>query len=108
MAGSERPRWRLTLLYSAVFLACFWIFSVGLYLLVEGSFEVEVGEKLVQQRPSLAKGPDLAETMIDVNEAALDRLYLVLVVFNIHTPARFYCTLPNQPVNTHQIGENCR
>jgi signal transduction histidine kinase len=79
----SQTRRRLTVLYSIVFLACFWIFSVGLYLLVEGSFEVEVGEKLLQQFPSLAKGPDLTETMADINETALDRLFLVLAVFNI-------------------------
>ena len=78
----DKARIRLTLLYSAVFLACFWAFSFGLYAYTEQRFEIEVGEKLMQ-RPSLGgASTDLGETVVDINETALDRLYFILVVLN--------------------------
>ena len=78
----DKARIRLTLLYSAVFLACFWAFSFGLYTYTEQSFEIEIGEKMMQ-RPSLEDaGADLGETVVDINETALDRLYFILVVLN--------------------------
>ena len=78
----DKARIRLTLLYSAAFLACFWAFSFGLYAYTEQSFEIEIGEKMMQ-RPSLeGAGADLGETVVDINETALDRLYFILVVLN--------------------------
>ncbi len=76
----DEARIRLTLLYSAVFLACFWAFSFGLYEYTEQSFEIEIGEKMMQ-RPSL-EGANLGEIVVDINETALDRLYFILVVLN--------------------------
>ena len=79
----SRTRIRLTLLYSAVFLACFWAFSLGVYEWVERSFEVEIGEKLMQRPSPEGTGADLGEIVIDINETALDRLYFILGALNI-------------------------
>ena len=76
----NRARIILTLFYSAIFLACFWVFSFGLYAWMEKSFEVEVGEQMMQH-PS-PPGSDLGEIVIDINEKALDQLYFILVVLN--------------------------
>ena len=79
----NRARIRLTVLYSLVFLACFWAFSIGLYELVQASFEVEIGEKLPQSSaPGVPGGADLGELVVDINEKPLDRLYSVLVWLN--------------------------
>lgn len=76
----SRARITLTLLYSAIFLACFWAFSFGLFAWMERSFEVEIGEQM-SRHPAPA-GSDPGETIIDFNEAALDQLYFILVVLN--------------------------
>ena len=78
----DEARIRLTLLYSAVFIACFWAFSFGLYTYTEQSFEIEIGEKMMQRPPLEGAGADLGETVADINETALDRLYFILVVLN--------------------------
>lgn len=79
----NRARIRLTLLYSAVFLTCFWAFSIGLYAYTERSFEVEFGEKMMQQPSPGGAGADLSEVVVDINETPLDRLYFILVALNI-------------------------
>ena len=78
----DTARVRLTLLYSAIFLACFWAFSFGLFTYTEQSFEVEIGEKIMQRPPLESAGADPGETVVDINETALDRLYFILVVLN--------------------------
>ena len=78
----NEARIRLTLLYSTVFLACFWAFSFGLYTYTEQSFEVEVGEKMMQGASREGAGVDLGETVVDINETPLDRLYFILLVLN--------------------------
>lgn len=77
----SKARIRLTLLYSAVFLACFWAFSFGLYIWSERSFEVEIGEKMAQN--TSAAGVDLGEIVIDINEVALDQLKFGLIMLNL-------------------------
>ncbi len=72
-------RIRLTLLYSLVFLACFWMFSIGLYTYTERSFEVEVGEQ-VMPPPNTSSDP--GEAVIDINETPLDRLFSILMFLN--------------------------
>lgn len=79
----SRARIVLTLLYSAVFLTCFWAFSTGLYFWTEQSFEVEIGEKM-SQRPTLeGTGADLGESVVDINEGALDQLQTGLIRLNL-------------------------
>ena len=79
----NRARIRLTLLYSAVFLACFWAFSAGVYEWVERSFEVEIGEKMMRRPSPEGAGADLGETVVDINETALDRLFFILAALNL-------------------------
>jgi signal transduction histidine kinase len=79
----SQARVRLTLLFSAVFLICFWVFSTGLYLWVERSFEIEVGEKVAQIQRANVPSADPGETIVDINETALDQLYFVLVAMNL-------------------------
>ncbi len=76
----KTARIKLTLLFTAVFLACFWAFSYGLYSWTERSFEVEVGEQ--SHRIEAPPGVDLGEVIIDINEKALDQLAHILIVFN--------------------------
>lgn len=70
----SKARITLTLLYSVIFLACFWAFSFGLYAWMERSFEVEIGEKMMQRPSSAGAGADLGEIVLDINEVALDQL----------------------------------
>ncbi len=79
----SRARIRLTLLYTAVFLACFWAFSIGLYAWTERSFEVEVGEKMMQRPALKGAGADLGEIVVDINETALDELKSGLIALNL-------------------------
>lgn len=74
---------KLTLLYSALFLVSFWVFSAGLYIWMENSFgESYISE--VQQQSEIESGFD--EQHVDIadiaGEVAMDRLGNTLLILN--------------------------
>jgi two-component system, OmpR family, Ni(II)-sensor and/or redox sensor kinase NrsS len=83
MAMFNRARITLTLLYSGVFLACFWAFSFGLFFWMEESFEIEISELMTQPPSAVGMRADLDEIVKDFNEVALDQLSFVLIMLNL-------------------------
>jgi signal transduction histidine kinase len=71
---------KLTLIYSSLFLICFWVFSVGLYFWMESYFgegyipeiEQQGGSELDQQ------GTDIANVAADVAQGRLENTLLIL------------------------------
>jgi len=79
----RKANFRLTLLYSLLFLISFWAFSIGLYIWMENSFgEGYVSE--VQQQEKFEGEFDQRDTVIAAiaGDIALDRLRNILIILN--------------------------
>ncbi len=79
----RKARIRLTAQYSAVFLICFWAFSLGIKLWMDKFLEVDVGEALMKIPFIKLSGIDLGDVVPDINEAALDQLQFIMVILNL-------------------------
>ena len=79
----SKARISLTWIYSLVFLACFWAFSLGLVAWMELSFHDDVSDQVVAKSSPEVANADWRGVAVDLNEIALDRLEFSVVVLNV-------------------------